>query len=209
MNHTNINSKLPRHIAISAVCSSEVANQLVNINNLIKTVVGLKIPMITLQFSGDAWGVDTLMDLFTSLQAWSFIEESQIKVSVLGKWYDTPSRLVDPIKNLLEKTKDYDRFFLNFCINYDGQEEIVDACRLVAKQVQLQKLDSEQINKNAIKENLYSSTLLPPDLIIKTGFDKRIGDLLLWDCAYARIYFAGKYWEEFTEEDFLKALDRY
>ena len=127
----------------------------------------------------------------------------------MGKWYDIPGRAVDSIKSAIEETKDYDEFFLNFCVNYDGQEEIVDACKLVCRQVKAGKLEVESITKELIKENLYSSYYLPPDLIIKSGKKRSTCGFLLWDSAYSEIYFMDKYFPECKITDFLKAIDMY
>ena len=83
-------------------------------------------------------------------------------------------------KQVIESTKDYDFFFTNFCINYSGHDEIVDACRLIARQVKAGKIDPNSISRETIKENLYSSYFIPPDLIIKNG-KATISGLLLWD----------------------------
>lgn len=74
--------------------------------------------------------MDALAEFFKELLQNKDIFKNKIKVSILGKWYDLPSRVVEPIKRVIDETKDYDSFFLNLCINYDGQEEIVDACGL-------------------------------------------------------------------------------
>ena len=73
----------------------------------------------------------------------------------------------------------------------------------------MQKIDPESISKEIIKENLYSSTFLSPDLLISTGPERRIGDLLLWDSWHARLFPTGQYWIYFTQENFLKALEYY
>ncbi|MBI1969304.1 di-trans,poly-cis-decaprenylcistransferase [Candidatus Woesearchaeota archaeon] len=153
---------------------------------------------------------DVLMDclerFFTTLAKHEQIAKNKIKVSVFGKWYNLPSRVVEGIKRVIDETRDYDSFFLNLCINYDGREEIVDACKLLGKKMTLRKLDPENVRQEDIKEHLYTSYFLPPDIIIKTGFDKRLHGFLLWDSPEAHIYFSHKTWPEFTKEDFLRAV---
>lgn len=151
--------------------------------------------------------VDEMVSFFESLKS-SLLEENHVKISVLGKWYDMPGRLVEVIKDMLETTKDYDGFFFNLCINYDGNEEIVDAAKLMARQVKAGKLDPEMISRDNIKDNLYSSSFLPPDVIIKSGKRKSSG-LLLWDSNNAWIYFTDKAFPEFREEDFEDAVKSY
>jgi len=153
--------------------------------------------------------LDELIDFLNSLKSSSLVHQNKVKISALGKWYDIPGRAVDAIKQALTETKDYDTFFVNLCINYNGREEIADACRIIARQIKAGKLDVDAINKNIIKENLYSSYFLPPDLIIKNGKIKQMTTFLLWDRPYARIYFTEKYFPDFTKSDFAKAVEFY
>ncbi|MBS3101561.1 undecaprenyl diphosphate synthase family protein [Candidatus Woesearchaeota archaeon] len=142
---------------------------------------------------------------FDELPNKEVIVKHRVKISIFGKWYNMPGKAVESLKKAIEETKEYDGFFLNFCINYDGQDEIVDACRVIAKQVELGKLDPEMITKEAIKENIYSSYFLPPDVVLVYG-EERLTGLLLWDSVNSRIKFAGKSFMEFDEGDFEKIL---
>ena len=200
-------SKQPKHIALSIDCPSEKDIDLRLINELIKSCVALKIPIFTINLCSALHQTDILAWFFSSLRGWSFIAEKQIKISVLGKWYSLPNQLVEPIKAITADTKDYDAFFVNFCLNYDGQEEIVDACKLIARQVKLDKLDPENIDRQNIKESIYTSFFLPPELIIKTGKTKSLGGFLLWDSANSKIFFADKNWQDYSTKDFQKAID--
>ena len=151
--------------------------------------------------------IDKLIEFFDGLRNNSKVYENKVKISILGKWYDLPGRAIDSIKAIIDETKDYDSFFLNLCINYDGREEIVDACRILGRRIQAGKLDAEAIDKEAIKDNIYSSYFLPPDMLIKTGTEKKLGGFLLWDTTESRIYFSGKPWLLFNEKDFEKAIE--
>jgi undecaprenyl diphosphate synthase len=149
-----------------------------------------------------------MAEFFDRLISSEEIQKNKIKISVLGKWYDLPGGAVELIKEVIEETKDYDSFFLNFCINYSGQEEIVDACRLIARQVKAERLNVDLINKETVKDNVYSSYFLPPDLIIKNGIRQTAG-ILLWDSPYSRIHFTDKLWPEFKKQDLLSAIREY
>jgi len=220
-------SRLPHHIAVSVegcrdfaakkgISYEEINRQkFLNIKNIVRSCIKHGIPICTFyimpaQLKDESELIeliDSLVVFFSELESWPFITENQIKISVLGKWYDLPGRLVEPIKSALESTKDYDRFFLNLCINYDGQEEIVDAARMLARQVKAGKLDPESIGKSDIKDNIYASYFLPPELIIKTGSSRKLDGFLLWDSTAAKIYFAGKPWPDFSRIEFLRALE--
>ena len=180
------------------------------LNRLLKQQVKLNIPIFTVflpadaEQSPDGYFVfsDCLASFFCELSNAAIIPEHKIKISVFGKWYNLTGKAVEALKEAIEKTKDYDSFFLNFCINYDGQEEIVDACRLITKQAELGKIDPEMITKETIKENIYSSYFLAPDIILVYG-ERKLTGLLLWDSAKSHIVFAGKSFMEFGEEDIM------
>jgi undecaprenyl diphosphate synthase len=182
--------------------------------SLIETQAKLEMPVMTLQLlSPDSKSAEHLLasssalgDLLDALSKSEIIHENQIKVAVLGKWYDLPSKLVDSVKAVVDATADYDRLFLYLCVQYSGHQEIVDACKLLTRRVKAEREDPDRLTEGAIKESLYSSSLIPPELVIKTG-DKKIPDTLLWDLPGAKIYFTGRHWSEISKADFYKALN--
>ncbi len=213
--------EMPKHVAISLDDISDwcrknnvdinegYAKYFDLLNKLLEAQVKAKIPICTIYLlpenvekSSDNYIIfsDCTANFFNGLCDNAIIKEHKIKISIFGKWYNLPGKVVESLKNVIENTKEYDSFFLNFCINYDGQEEIVDACKLLAKQVELGKIDPEMITKETIKENIYSSYFLAPDLILIYG-EKKLSGLLLWDSINSRIVFANKSFMEFEEED--------
>lgn len=218
--------KKPRHIAISMgghlsyskkynIAVEQLYSRVfMKINDIIDFQIKMNIPIMTLHLlTGKAKSfenfpnvVDALVEFFDRLKNNRIISDNKVKVSILGKWYDLPGRLVEPIKTVIEGTKDYDTFFLNLCINYDGQEEIVDACRMIGRKIQAGKIDPEVIDKDAIKDVIYSSYFLPPDIMIKTGRRKSLKGFLLWDSTNSHIYFSNKLWLELDREDMMKAI---
>jgi len=217
---------IPKHIALTMSGSNAYAakhNVSVNdtykmmfgrINEIIKCQAELNIPIVTLYLLTSKVKesehfieiMDGLVEFFEKLLDSTTIRQDKIKVSALGKWYDLPGRVVEPIKRVVDETREYDTFFLNLCINYDGQGEITDACKIIARKVQAAKLDPDRITPESIKDGLYSSNFLPPDIIIKTGTDRKLNGFLLWDSKNAHIYFSGKLWPEFEKKDMLKAI---
>jgi undecaprenyl diphosphate synthase len=183
------------------------------VEELIEAQVRLNIPILTINLlrkREDIGEMDTIMGsiavLFEKLTENDTIRNKQIRVSVFGKWYDLPSRPVEAIKKVLEETETYDQFFLNFCIYYDGREEIVDACQLIAMKIKAGKLDPESVSQELIKENLSTSYFMPPDIIIING-EKRLDGFMLWDASDSRIYFSNKDWPEFNAMDLQKAIE--
>jgi len=191
--------------------SFEIVNEIINLQ------IKNNIPILTLYVLPEElkkedkfpFFLDEFISFLTSTKKSSLLHENKIKITALGKWYNLPGRAVDAVKEILEETKDYDAFFVNLCINYNGREEIVDACKIIGRQIKAGKLDVNAINKDIIKDNIYSSYFLPPDLIIKNGKIVQTTTFLLWDMPYARIYFTNKYFPEFSKSDFSKAIEFY
>lgn len=187
------------------------------LNSIIELQAGMNIPIITIYLMPEEMKsreyfqkfLDAVVSFFSALRTAETVHNNKIKITALGKWYDLPNRAVEPIKQILEETKDYDTFFLNFCINYNGQEEIADACRLIARQLSAGRISVDAVTKELIKDNVYSSYFLPPDLIIKNGVEKKLSGFLLWDSAQSEICFTGKPFPYFTIEDFKAAIEDY
>jgi undecaprenyl diphosphate synthase len=137
----------------------------------------------------------------------NYLREKEVRVTLLGKWYDLPSELLDSLKRTVEETKDNDNLFLNFCLNYDGQEELVDAFKIIARQLMAGKLDVSNITKETIKENVYSSYFPAPNLVIRNG-DNKADSFFLWDGVGAKSVFTGKDFPDFSKGDFEKILVR-
>ncbi|MBW2992830.1 di-trans,poly-cis-decaprenylcistransferase [Candidatus Woesearchaeota archaeon] len=222
-------AKIPKHIAVNiggitkwaekqnCSLSDAFRRSFSVIEDIIKLQVRLGIPILTVyvlpETSKKSQQFSNLLDGFVQfLDKVSFgeiINKNKVKVTVLGKWYDLPGRVVEHIKSVIEETKDYDSFFVNFCVNYDGREEIVDACKLIARQVSAKKISPERVDKVMIKENLYSSYFIPPDIIIKNGARIEQGTLLLWDSPHAHLYFSEKLFPDISRADILKAIRDY
>lgn len=202
--------RFPKHVAFAA----DSMNSLSLVRSFVQQVFGMQVPVASFLLLADrqpsdfSASMDSLSQFFHELTNWGYLQKNQVKVSVLGRWYDLPGRVVDRIKECIEETKDYDKFFLNLCVNYDGQEEIVAACQLVAMQVKAGKIDPPSITREIVKENLYSSYFIPPDLILKAG-NLVLPSLFLWDSPNAVIFFPGKDWQLLGPADFEKALDYY
>jgi len=221
---------LPRHIAITMdgienwALKNDISYQdaykkaFLILKSTIRSQVRLKVPIISFYLLDENYDkesesysflLDAIAEILNDLVNSDFVNENKIKISVLGKWYNLPGRVVDVIKKVIAGTKDYDGFFVNLCINYDGQEEILDAVRLLGMQIKAGKMDPELIDKQSIKESLYSSYYLPPDLMIKNGNRKVTSGFLLWDSINTKIYFTNKLWPDFDRIEFMDAIKEY
>ncbi|MEK6960488.1 MAG: undecaprenyl diphosphate synthase family protein [Nanoarchaeota archaeon] len=205
-----IKQRLPRHIAIAIDVSDQDAPtlQVMTIQKLIELQIRLGIPVMTfniLPYRSEA-PTDALVEALGALNSWTFLTENDVKISVLGRWYDLPERVVDMIKEVILRTKDHEGPIVNIGVNYDGQEELVDAMSRIARQVKAQKVDPERITKETVKMNLDTALLAAPDLIITTGKTFSLRGFMIWDSSHAKIFFSNISWNEFKRDTLLKAL---
>jgi undecaprenyl diphosphate synthase len=172
---------------------SEASKIIGALNDIVKSQLSEDITILSVQIKGIP--DDKLKEFMTFYLKQSYLDENKIKVSFIGKWYDSSDELVGEIKEVITNTRDYNDYFLNFVINYDGQQEIVDACKILCRQIISEKIDVESIDKSQIKENLYSSYFIPPELMVVQG---RLQGFFLWDSYYSEIKFVENL-EEFKE----------
>lgn len=126
-----------------------------------------------------------------------------IKLSVMGDYQKLPEDLAEKITEMLEKTKNNTGLILNLAINYGARDELVRAFNLLAKD------GKTEIVAEDIEQKLYSSTLPDPDLIIRTSGEKRLSNFMLYQIAYAELYFSKVFWPSFTKRHLKKALKNY
>lgn len=117
------------------------------------------------------------------------------RIVVSGRKDRLPARLGKKIVEIEQKTKKNSAFCVNLCIDYGGQTEIADACELLVSQ-------GKTITVQAISESLYNAFLPPPDLIVRTGGMQRLSNFLLFNSAYAELYFCNTLWPDFSVEEY-------
>ncbi|MBW3012645.1 undecaprenyl diphosphate synthase family protein [Candidatus Woesearchaeota archaeon] len=198
---------LPKHLAI-CFDTNDLDGSFSIIRQIMSEQPKLGLPVLTFGFDSEIPS-EKITELLKFHISKKFLEENKIKVSFLGKWYGFGADIVEGIKQLIDLTKDYDMQFLNFVINYDGQQEIVDACKIICRQVKAGKIDVENVTKENIKENTYSSYFIPPDLIIKLGTVPKLKGFLLWDSTHSRMHFTEKDVADFNTDEMKKILDKY
>lgn len=138
----------------------------------------------------------------------SQIMEKGVRVNFFGRWHLLPEDLQNKIKELIHKTENNNNFFMNVCLVYDGQDEIVDAVKSIVDDVITGKKKIEDIDRDFIKANLYTKNIPAPDLIIRTGMkdEKRLSGFLLWDSSYSEFFFTEVLWPDFDNTEFAKAI---
>ncbi len=166
-------------------------------------------------FSTENWKrskeeVDYIMNLFVSIFKENY--ESMKKRGVRVVFSGLRSKLSDKVLKLIDKmtleTKDNKNGIFNICINYGGQDEIVEATKKIASKVKEGIIDVNDINKEMYNDYMFND--LPPiDLMIRTSGEYRISNFMLWQMAYSELYFTDTLWPDFDEKEFDLALESF
>ena len=132
------------------------------------------------------------------------LRENNIKLSVIGDMDKLDIITYNKLKSVIDETKKNNGMVLNLAISYGGRQEIIFAVNKILKNENVKNINEKKFN-----EYLYTSNIPDPDFLIRTGGDSRISNFLLWQIAYAEIYFSNKFWPEFSKEDLKKAIKNY
>ncbi len=146
--------------------------------------------------------------------------ENEIRVKILGEMDD--NRIPNSLRNILHKievdtstsnkkgeSKEREPFTLCLAINYGGRNDITNATRKIAELVARGEMSPEDVNVDTLSSLLSTSGIPDPDLVIRTGGEKRISNFLIWDCAYSEFYFTDVLWPDFDEEELDLAVSWY
>ena len=166
-------------------------------------------------FSTENWKrdkeeVDYIMDLFIKSFKESFksVKEKNVRVVFSGLRERLNDNVLKAMDDMMEETKNNTSGIFNICLNYGGQDEIVNATKKICKDVQDGVIEIEDINNDSYNNYLFNN--LPPiDLLIRTSGEYRISNFMLWQMAYAELYFTNTLWPDFDEEELNKALESY
>ncbi|WP_414830069.1 polyprenyl diphosphate synthase [Alteromonas sp. H39] len=167
-------------------------------------------------FSSENWKrpeeeVSVLMELFNLVlnSEAKRLHKNGVRLKVIGDVDAFDSKLVEKIRKAEAMTEDNQDLVLNIAANYGGRWDIVNAAKSVAEAVSNGELQRDDITE-AVFNSFTSTASLPElDLLIRTGGEHRISNFLLWQCAYAELYFSDVLWPDFTEEVFQLAVDDY
>jgi len=136
------------------------------------------------------------------------IHKYKARVKAIGRINLLPKNVRQAIKKAEKATEKYNKFFLNIAIAYGGQEELTDVCKKIVKQIGKGTIKVKNINKKLIKDNLYSDFSYP-DIVIRTGSQKRLSNFLMWQASYSELFFIDTFWPEFEKQEFLKIIEEY
>ena len=139
------------------------------------------------------------------------IHRYRMRVKAIGRIELLPEYIRDVLGRLDEATEGYDDHFLNLAVAYGGQDELVDAVRKIGDQIKSGDIGVDDISKEVIESNLYTSHLPQPapDLILRTSGEKRLSGFLLWQSAYSELMFTDIFWPEFRKIDLMRAIRTY
>lgn len=166
-------------------------------------------------FSTENWKrdkeeVDYLMNLFLIAFKENFntVKKKGVKVIFSGLRSKLSSEVLKTMDSMVEETKNNKNGIFNICINYGGQDEIIEATKKIVKDINEGIIKEEDLNKELYNKYMFNE--LPPiDLLIRTSGEYRISNFMLWQMAYSEMYFTDTLWPDFDEKEFDKAVESF
>jgi len=179
------------------------------VKKIVEASIFLKVPIITFYvFSSENWKrpkseinyLFNLIKIYFKKEINSIIKNN-IKINILGRLKSLPPETRKTLTSTVKKTKKNKKLTVNLAINYGSRNEIIDSVKKL-------NLNSKKINELNIKRNLYLD--LPfPDILIRTGGQKRLSNFMLWQLAYTEFFFLDKLWPDFSKNDLKKIIKKY
>ena len=174
--------------------------------------VRIGIKFLTLYtFSTENWNrpsdeVATLMGLILNNLSNKLFMDNNVRLICVGDSSRMPENVLVHIRQLIEDTKNNTSMTAVLALSYSSRWEITKAVQDIAKEVQEGKLNVDDINETVLNNHMATNFMPDPELLIRTGGEKRLSNYLLWQSAYSELYFCDTYWPEFTGEDLCKAV---
>lgn len=228
--NNNINPEaLPKHLAIIMDGNGRWAkkqgllrtigheNGAKAVRQTVETCARLGIKNLTLfAFSTENWNrpkleVDTLMKLLSKAlkKELNTLTKNDIRLNTIGDIESLPKSVAKNLIEVVESTKENQRMTLTLALNYGSKEEITRATKLIADKVKNNIISVGDIDESVINNHLYTRNLPDVDLVIRTSGEQRISNFLLWQIAYAELYFTNVLWPDFSAEHLMEALESY
>ena len=182
-------------------------NGVKTVKKIVKSSIKFKIPLVTFYvFSTENWKrpkseINFLFKLITNYfkEELKNVISNGIKINILGKINNLPIKIKSILQQAIKSTKNNKTITVNLAINYGSKDEILDSLKKIVKK-------KDKLTKKTIQNNLYTKNIPNPDILIRTGSHKRLSNFMLWQLAYAEIYFLNKLWPDFNERDFKKII---
>ena len=179
------------------------------VQKIVEASIFFKIPIISFYvFSKENWKrpksevnyLFNLINIYFEKEINNIIK-NKIKIIITGKTQNLPSKIIKTLKTITRKTSNNKRLVVNLAINYGSKNEIIDAVKKI-------NYNNQKITEEKITKNLYSN-LVFPDILIRTGGQKRLSNFMLWQIAYTEIFFLDKMWPDFLKSDLKKIINKY
>lgn len=220
---------LPKHIAIIMDGNGRWAkekgqlrvfgheNGTKSVRTTVESCAELGIKNLTLYaFSTENWNrpkleVKTLMQLLISSlkKEMSTMQKNSIRLNAIGNLEHLPTRVRKELLHVIDETKNNTQMTLTLALSYGSRAELVNATKQICEKVKNNIISVENIDEPLINQHLYTQDLPDVDLLIRTSGEKRISNFLLWQIAYAELYFIDVYWPDFTNENLYEAIINY
>jgi undecaprenyl diphosphate synthase len=229
-NSTALNTtNLPAHIAVIMDGNGRWAKQKgmlrifgheSGVKSVQETVEGcakLGIKYLTLYaFSTENWNrpkleVDALMSLLmhSLKKELPTMQKNNIKLNTIGNAALLPEKARKQLFEVIEKTNANTGMTLTLALSYGSREELINAVKQISEKVKHNQLNTADINESVIQSHLYTHNMPDADLVIRTSGEQRISNFLLWQAAYAELYFTDVLWPDFREKDLHDAIISY
>jgi undecaprenyl diphosphate synthase len=182
-------------------------NGVKTVKKIVKASIKFKIPIVTFYvFSTENWKrpkseINFLFKLIISYfkQELNRVISNGIKINIIGKISSLPLKINKTLKEVVKLTNQNKKIIVNLAINYGSKDEIVNAAKKTGR----------KFNIKSLENNLYTKNLPNPDVLIRTGGHKRLSNFMLWQLAYAEIYFLDKLWPDFNNKDLQKIIKNF
>ena len=221
--------ELPRHLAIIMDGNGRWAKErgklrvfghqhgVKAVRETVENCARLGIEYLTLYaFSTENWKrpkleVDTLMKLLvaTLKKELDTLHKNNISLKAIGNTESLPTKVHNELMEVIEKTKSNDRMTLTLALSYGSREEFVNCVKDISTKVKNNIISPELIDETIINTHLYTRNLPDVDLLIRTSGEHRISNFLLWQIAYAELYFIDVFWPDFSEQHLVDAIRNY
>jgi undecaprenyl diphosphate synthase len=188
-----------------------------SVKKIIEACSNLGIENLTLYaFSTENWNrpkveVEALMKVLVNslIKELPTLEKNSIKMNAIGNLEKLPAKAQKELQDVINKTAGNTKLVLTLALSYGSREELVNAVKNISDKVKNNIISVDKIDDSVINEHLYTHNLPDVDLLIRTSGEHRISNFLLWQIAYAEVYFTDILWPDFKENDLYEAIISY
>lgn len=221
--------RLPRHVAIIMDGNGRWAKSqgkdrsyghqegVVSVRKVLEAATQIGLRYLTVYtFSTENWNrpteeVQALMGLLVSAiqKETPDLMKNNIRLKAIGDLSRLPDEVRATLQGCLDQTAENTGTTLVLALSYSSRWEITEAARQMAQQAVEKQIDWKEISEEALSDRLTTKGIPDPDLLIRTGGEKRISNFLLWQLSYAELYFTDRFWPDFREEELYEAIAYY